>query len=132
MKNKYFLPLISIVVLTLAVIAGSQKFGFFSSPELPQTPNLTVQSDSVITLKAVENDSTPFSLLETYTKERSVNLKTKIYSIGTLVEAIGSKENTSDLAWIYFVNGISGDVAADKKRLQVGDIVEWKYLKPEF
>ena len=44
----------------------------------------------------------------------------------------GGTENTKDLSWIYFVNGKSGEVAADKYELKNGDKVEWKYMKPNF
>jgi hypothetical protein len=36
------------------------------------------------------------------------------------------------MAWIYFVNDESGQIAADQYQLAPGDIVEWKYIKPEY
>jgi hypothetical protein len=46
------------------------------------------------------------------------------------VEQVGDYPNTKDKAWIYYVNGKPGTVAADKQTLQSGDTVEWKYEKP--
>ena len=54
----------------------------------------------------------------------------KDYSFGKLVEEIGAKKNTKQNAWIYYVNGEAGKVAADQQAVKVGDVVEWRYEKP--
>jgi hypothetical protein len=59
-------------------------------------------------------------------------IKTKKYEFGIFVEQIGTYPNAKDKAWIYYVNGKSGTVAADKETLQSGDTVEWKYEKPMY
>lgn len=81
-------------------------------------------------IKVVEK--TVFSALKKVIDDKKLELKTKEYSFGNLVTQIGDKVNTKEKAWIYFVNGKSGEVAADKKEVKDGDIIEWKYMKPEF
>lgn len=80
----------------------------------------------------IDKSATVFSVLEKITKENNLGFKIREYSFGNLVEQIGDKKNTPNLAWIYFVNKKSGEVAADKKEVKDGDIIEWKYTKPIF
>lgn len=70
--------------------------------------------------------------LQAVAARNNLVVRTKQYDFGVLVEQIGDRANTNDRAWIYFVNSVSGDVAADKKELNDGDVVEWKYIRPEF
>jgi len=62
--------------------------------------------------------------------EQGMEVAAKEYELGTLVESIGDYSNSSEKAWIYFVNDQAGEVAADKYRLQAGDVVEWRFIKP--
>lgn len=70
------------------------------------------------------------SVLQDYAGEGGVEVKLKQYDFGSLVESVGGKKNTADRAWIFFVNGESGNRAADRVVLKPGDKVEWKYMKP--
>lgn len=72
---------------------------------------------------------TAYEALLAAVKNRDWLLQVKNYDFGSLVEAINGIKNSSDKAWIYFVNGQSGTQAADKQELKPGDVVEWKYLK---
>ena len=78
-----------------------------------------------------DTGDTVYSLLEEYAENRGVEFSKTQYDFGVFVESIDGKESTQDTAWIYFVNGASGDVAADKYELGSGDQVEWKHIKPE-
>ncbi len=76
-------------------------------------------------------EETAFSILEKIAKEKKIALNTQQYDFGIFVKAIGEKESSAEMAWIYFVNGESGQVAADQYQLKAGDKVEWKYIAPE-
>ena len=78
------------------------------------------------------SEKTVFSALKKVAGNKNLELKIKDYSFGKLIEQIGDKKNTKEKAWIYFVNGKSGEVAVDKMKVKDGDVVEWKYIKPEF
>jgi hypothetical protein len=54
----------------------------------------------------------------------------KEYDFGSLVMSIDGRENTKDKSWIYFVNGNSGEVGADTKIVEKGDLVKWGYITP--
>lgn len=100
--------------------------------EQKSTVTLIIDSeDDVATYSGIQA-TTAFEALSEVAVQNSINLKTKQYDFGVFVESIGEKENTSDRAWIYYVNGASGEVAADKRELNDGDIVEWRYVKPEY
>ena len=49
-----------------------------------------------------------------------------------MVETIGDKTNSTDSAWIFYVNGKSADKGADQFEVFDGDIIEWKYIKPSY
>ena len=81
--------------------------------------------------KEFSEPTTVSNLLESVASEKQIELKIKQYDFGVFVESVGDKVGNAETAWIYFVNVVSGDVAADQKNLQVGDKVEWKYIKPK-
>lgn len=74
--------------------------------------------------------SNAFDALATVTRTHAISLITKKYDFGIFVERIGNLTNSKNNVWIYYVNGASGDVAADKKSVKNGDVVGWKYTKP--
>ncbi len=76
--------------------------------------------------------ATPFDALTNVSSSHSISVEKKYYDFGVFVEKIGNFANSKDNAWIYYVNSVSGDVAADKKLLKNGDIVEWRYTKPMY
>lgn len=73
---------------------------------------------------------TPFEALDIVANQYAIPLQTKQYDFGVFVQKIGDKVSGSDMSWIYFVNGQSGTVAADRKTLSEGDRVSWRYVKP--
>jgi len=70
-----------------------------------------------------------FEILTIVAEKEKIPLITKQYDFGVFVQKIGEKESGTIMAWIYSINGKSGEVAADKAGLNTGDIVEWKYTK---
>lgn len=68
-----------------------------------------------------------FSALIAVTDREKLAVKTKQYDFGVFVQSIRGLASGTKKAWIYFVNGKSGQVAADKYVLKDGDKVEWKF-----
>lgn len=79
-----------------------------------------------------ESETTAFSLLENIAEKENVPLEIKQYDFGVFVKSINNLESTADVAWIYFINDESGQVAADKQKVYPGDTVEWKYIPPSY
>ena len=78
----------------------------------------------------VDEKTTAFSLLEKVSQKENILLQTKKYDFGVFVESINGKVSTGEMAWIYFVNGESGQIAADLQKVNPGDTVKWKYVAP--
>ncbi len=75
-------------------------------------------------------NSTAFGVLKETSEKENIPLETQQYDFGVFVESINGFEGSAEMAWIYFVNGESGQVAADQYELSPGDVVEWKYIEP--
>ena len=80
----------------------------------------------------ISETSTAFSMLEQLVSEKGLEMEIKQYDFGVFVQAIDGMESGTDLAWIYFVNGESGQVAADQQPVSDGDLVEWRYKVAEY
>lgn len=75
-------------------------------------------------------EETVYDALKEISERENISLETKEYDFGILVSSIGGKENSSQMAWIYFVNGEAGQIAADQMQIENKDLVEWKYITP--
>lgn len=62
-------------------------------------------------------------------KHSNQEITVKEYDFGIMINKMGNYKNSPTHAWLYFVNGKTATLAADKYKLQGGDRVEWKYTK---
>ena len=126
-----------LVVLGLAAITvGPNNIG-----KVPQAPpavkaekpevSLTLQFSPADVETVRTTAKTAFEALKNVTDVKGVPLKTKQYDFGIFVESIRDMPNTKDKVWIYYVNGKSGEVAADTYTLSDNDKVEWRYTAPK-
>jgi hypothetical protein len=137
MKNKIAILIIFVIVAGFYLI----KTNPFHKGQNQKTgsPTETVTAKPIATLVLNDGETTAtysgiaaqnaFEALTVVTKKENIPLVTKQYDFGVFVQKIGEKESGTAMAWIYFINGKSGDVAADKTVLTTGDVVEWKYTK---
>ena len=104
-----------------------------ASPVSSPSQAVTVVVDNGDKQKTYTNVTAPnaYLALVEAVKQDNLEVGTKQYDFGILVTSIGTYVNSTAKAWIYYVNGKSGDVSADKKLVAVGDKVEWKYVKPQ-
>lgn len=79
-------------------------------------------------------ESTVFSGLLDYGSRNNVEVKyNNNYEFGVFVESIGGIKNGDEgKYWQYYINNVLGDVAADKKNLSSGDVVEWRFEEVPF
>lgn len=140
MKNKY--TLLAIIILFLAGFFYYKNSNLKNSLTTP-TSNVAV-AESKINLVidfgngdiknfdlTANSEDTAFSILKTATEKENINLQVKQYDFGVFVEKIGESESTAEKSWIYYVNGESGQIAADQQKLKNGDKIEWKYEIPK-
>ena len=84
----------------------------------------------ISTYSAVPAEGSVLDILKSVAGKEGISLETKEYDFGVMVTAIAGRESSAERAWIYFVNGESGAVAADKNNIKAGDVVEWRYIEP--
>ena len=136
--RKYLLLLIS-----LGILGGLGTLGILGRrPSPTPAPVIRVEQPKLQAQVVIENGETKieatvsaktaFEALQNLARQNNLDLKTKQYDFGVFVEGIGGVENTKEKAWLYFINGKSAEVAADKYELKAQDVVEWKYIKPTF
>jgi len=134
--------------LLLALLIGIVLLAFFylarpniSTPGEPvpsqnEVSNATISLDfgdenQISKALPLDDNSTAFSLLNDLAQSESLDLETRQYDFGIFVKAITGYESSAEKAWIYYVNGESGQVAADQKKINSNDLVEWKYIEPD-
>ena len=90
------------------------------------------KTKNVVSIEFKEN-MTAFDLLKAGAEKLSLPLKTKQYDMGVFIEAIGKIENGQNgKYWLYYVNGKTPMVAADKTIIKITDKVEYKFEKSLF
>jgi len=133
------------IILTIAFIAG---VGFYfknsnTSFKLDQTQieeeinsvttTIDFGDENKITYQEKNfNEKTAYDLLKKTAEVNNFEIKVKQYDFGVFVEEIDERKNTNEKAWIYFLNSVSATTAADTYIVQSGDLIEWKYIEPEF
>ncbi len=70
--------------------------------------------------------------LEAIAEREGLELEVEEYDFGRLVVGIEGKNNSEKKAWIYLVNGASGEVGAGEKSVKAGDEIRWEYKEPIF
>jgi len=133
------------IILTIAFIAG---VGFYfkdsnNSFKLDQI-KIEKKTNSVTTIvdfgdgniiTSPENNFTnltAYELLQKTAEKNNFEIGVKQYDFGVFVEEIDGRKNTNEKAWIYFLNSESATTAADTYIVKPGDLIEWKYIKPQF
>jgi hypothetical protein len=141
-----FLLVLVVLVLSWYSLFGKNRLIPPQATDLSETQEVetpTIQKKVFLTVvftpnnelnyeKDLNNTSsiTAFGLLKEALDVKQIAYESKAYDFGVFVNSINNQISGSDKAWIYFVNGQSGQVAADKYILKPGDVIEWKYIEP--
>lgn len=80
----------------------------------------------------VKDGDTAFSVLKDTLENENIYLEIIQYDFGVFVKKIGELESGAKKSWIYYVNDVSGDKAADQYTLKENDSVLWKYETPKY
>jgi len=82
--------------------------------------------------EAISN-TTVYDILAAISSQNKINLKTKQYDFGLIIEAIGDKTNGDDNKyWQYYVNDEMPMVSADNYEITIGDRIEFKFESSNF
>jgi LAS superfamily LD-carboxypeptidase LdcB len=122
-------------VVVLFYLPKTQQEPEPSAPPQEETQSANVEvnfGEEEVTSREfpVSENSTAYSLLDEIAQEEALEIITEQYDFGIFVKSINGYKSSSERAWIYFVNGASGDIAADQKQIYAGDLVEWRYIAP--
>ncbi|MBI3955569.1 DUF4430 domain-containing protein [Candidatus Gottesmanbacteria bacterium] len=94
---------------------------------LGEKVNIDFGGGKIITTE-VESTNAYDALLKA-AKLNNLKVESKEYKFGSIVTQIGDKANNSTFAWIYYVNGKTGQFSAEKFIVHPQDIVDWKFEK---
>ncbi len=126
------------VVLGVLFVKNGIESKYGKAQSITQTTVKPAVSLTIDTGKSTElitasvSASTPYEALVVGAEQNKRTVTTKQYDFGIFVIGIGDVVTTEDFGWIYYVNNVSGNVAADKYELQNGDQVQWKFEKSIF
>lgn len=145
MKKSIFITIgIGIIVIVSGLIIFSNKGELPITQKGAGVPQENIKKEVVLVIddsegtpKTFETEfnkgMTAFDLLKNQTEESNLDLKTKAYDIGIMVEAIGDKENGQDgKYWLFYVNNEMPMISVDKTEINPGDKVEFKFEKSQF
>ena len=80
-----------------------------------------------------KNQTTAFDALKEICEKNNIGISGSQYEAGVFIKSISGKENGQDNKyWIFYVNGEMSQSAADKKMVNAGDIVEFKFQSSPF
>jgi len=142
-KNIYIIAGLGIII----IIGGWLLFtNVFSQPKIEENNIVqeTIKKEATIIIDygegspnsfdiQFEEGATALDLLKNKTEESNITLETKSYDIGVMIEKIGDKKNGQDgKYWLYYINGETPMVSADKTEIKSGDKVEFKFEKSIF
>ncbi|MCK4919299.1 MAG: DUF4430 domain-containing protein [Candidatus Pacebacteria bacterium] len=133
---KYNSVLFVLTLILLASIIFALKTETASKNEVANNTTEELRTDISVSLKIINkeeeiyklnnilNELTVFDITEENTELEYNNN----YDFGVFIESIdGVKNGNEGMYWQYYVNDKLGDVAADKKNLEDGDVVEWRF-----
>jgi len=136
MRKIHIAILIILFVLLGFVLAETQKY---LKPVVQDKINASRQGKANLTIDFgnnsqdfeldLKNEATALDLL----KDSKLEVGSKQYDFGTMIESINGVENgEGGKYWIYYVNGQTPMVSADKYNVKSGDKVEFKFESSPF
>jgi len=76
-------------------------------------------------------EGTVLGITEAASRIAGLGIETKSYAHGLFVEAIGGVDNDKDGDnWLYWLEGLYGNLASDRTELDPGELVIWRYMDP--
>lgn len=143
-KNTFITICLGIIIIVGGWMVFSEKIKQPLSREESRIPQEDIEKGIILVIddgkgspKVFETEFSKgvnvFDLLKKKAEELGMSLKTKNYDIGIMIEKIGDTENGEDgKYWFYYVNENMPMVSADKKEINPGDKVEFKFERSPF
>ena len=133
-----------LIVNSLAIGGILYEIGYFDDDELDESTIITAklvikfknlgENETLIFENITTSESTAYGILLGGQAQGSYSVTaTTHYEFGLFVESIagwgtcGNCQDEHGFYWLYSVNNNNGDVAANRKIISDGDVVEWNY-----
>ena len=133
-----------LIVNSLAIGGILYEIGYFDEDELDGPTIVTAklvikfknlgENETLIFESVTTSESTAYGILLGGQAQGSYSVTaTTHYEFGLFVESIdgwgtcGNCQDEDGFYWLYSVNDNNGDVAANRKIISDGDVVEWNY-----
>src|SRR3989344_9408957 len=127
---KKYLLLIASLILTLVIFLYYKQTTKQITPSTDFITTLTIDygNKNINTYEVqVNSTSSAYSILKETLEKENIYYEVQQYDFGVFVKKIGSLESGAKKSWIYYVNDVSGDKAADSFAVNENDSVLWKY-----
>lgn len=147
-QTRVLFIIIVLVILIAAVVQyilrnqTNLKLPNFQPRNLSNVEETVIPSEKVVDTETVSIDfgngqkitgqvstQSAYQALVRVAKDNNLSVEVKQYKYGVMVEKIGEMKNSSQVAWMYSVNGKPGQIAADRYVIYPGNKVEWKFTK---
>ncbi|MFA4873601.1 MAG: DUF4430 domain-containing protein [Patescibacteria group bacterium] len=133
MKRKEGILRLLVILFLVLVTAGCSLPWQKEIQKQESAEQATVQ---MVTLKITNKDAKTYEYPLVYQGNSTaldlfrlagVPVEMKTYDFGSFVESISGVKGEQGRWWIYYLNGTTGTIAADKYMVKPGDVIEWKY-----
>lgn len=145
-KSKNLTAVIVILIAIIAVLGAISAYNFLTVVEKEETTATVIINFGNETLWTFENitteNNTVFGFLIEAADEGGFSIDTKYYSgMGIFINEIAGVQHGTDIPgiddedqrwWQYYVNDELGPVAADRQKVNDGDIIEWRFEIPSW
>ncbi len=145
-KSKNLTAVIVILIAIIAVLGAISAYNFLTVVEKEETTATVIINFGNETLwtfgDITTENNTVYGFLIEAADEGSFSIDTKYYSgMGIFINEIAGVEHGTDIPgiddedqrwWQYYVNGELGPVAADRQKVNDGDIIEWRFEIPSW
>jgi Domain of unknown function (DUF4430) len=119
-KTKIIIP-----ILILSAFLGGLVFYY----KIQQGKNSSTLSVLSYQYKAEAPESV-YDFMQKLQNESKIAFQEKTYAgMGKFIESINGIKNSGDKNWIYYVNGEKANIGVSNYKINIGDIVSWKYEK---
>ena len=115
------------IVILLIIFCG--LFYVYKAKKQENKPPFSISSIQFTS----ESKQNVYDFMEKLKNEGKINFKEKTYTgMGKFIEELNGIKNNGDKNWIYYVNGKKASIGVSNYKINIGDIVSWKYEEENF
>ncbi len=132
--HKKFYPFHIFIIVVIAFLATGCSLPW--QKEIQKQGPVEEATVQMVTLKITNKEAKTYEYPLVYQSNSTaldlftwagVPVDMKTYDFGSFVDSISGIKGEQGRWWIYYVNGATGTIAADKYMVKPGDVIEWKY-----